>query len=855
MKDDLKEYFKNMFKDVDEKIVLDDDQINAITNDDKYTLVLAGAGTGKTTTMTGKVKYLVDIKNVEPSKILVISYTKKAVEELEELLIDKFSINTNVTTFHSLAYKYVRDIFKDEVCAIVDSNKKRELFEEYINDKFKNGKMYDFVKLFNEETLNYRRPFYANFFRDHYHEYSNYNDFFNAYKKNKFEEARKVGIEEVINKWVNKRYNSDHIITIRGELVKSVSEAVIANFLYTHGIDYDYEKVYEEIVDERKAYRPDFTLNLAGENVYLEYFGMDGAKYTRIKNKKIQMHRIKNNNFFFIEDHGIVNIEKRLDEKLKKLGFVYKIRSNDEIFDRILENNRLSPIFKLVNLFYECVDKINESIYRDDYKRIVLDYLNSFEDSSTELCRKHFKIIDDFYNYYCGKLKEKNIHYFDFSDLIYYSNMHIVEKNLLKLNDYNYIVIDEYQDISDGEYSLASKISKITDSKVFAVGDDWQSIYSFRGSNIGYITKFDEYFENPTRLSIRNTYRNSQQLVNAAGDFIMENDAQISKDLISSKDLEKPVIFVPYNDKYNGIIDETVEYSVLKRLILKIHEAHPDHGILILARTNEMIENCFKFDYNFIDDLGTKIRISGVDNLKLDGMTIHKAKGLTFDEVIIIGLNKLFPRDDYTKFWLFGLFKPETPEEPIDYPEERRVFYVGLTRTKNNVFILDNQNAENRSEFVDELKSICKNQQQLAIAYNMEIYPDDYAPNDEVYKEIGHIDIDSITICNHNFIELINVTLEVIDKYKKLHFSFGPKILFSLLSGEHTYAIDKYIMYRDQRFGYLNANNKKYFYKVFDAMRRAKIIDVDENDYGRISVLKNDLDIDDYKKIYSIIDL
>ena len=110
MNNELEDYFKNMFKSIDENIKLDKEQIKAILNDDKYTLILAGAGTGKTTTMVAKVKYLVDIKKVDPSKILVISYTKKAVKELEKLIVDKFGINTNVKTFHSLAYKYVRNI-------------------------------------------------------------------------------------------------------------------------------------------------------------------------------------------------------------------------------------------------------------------------------------------------------------------------------------------------------------------------------------------------------------------------------------------------------------------------------------------------------------------------------------------------------------------------------------------------------------------------------------------------------------------------------------------------------------------------------------------------------------------------
>ena len=272
---------------------------------------------------------------------------------------------------------------------------------------------------------------------------------------------------------------------------------------------------------------------------------------------------------------------------------------------------------------------------------------------------------------------------------------------------YEYIIIDEYQDISDGEYLLAKNTTKKNDAKVFAVGDDWQSIYSFKGSNIKYITKFNRYFEKPTILSIKNTYRNSQELIDVTGNFIKENKDQIRKNLVSSKHNNKPIYFEMYDDRiYTNdkiIIDKTKEYEKLKELVKKIHKIKPDHSILILARTNQMINNCFEYDKDFIDDLGTKIKLSSVNDLKMDGMTIHKAKGLTYDEVIIIGMNKSFPSDKYNNYWLIELFKPKINLEPIAFAEERRIFYVALTRTKNNVFILTNRNTNNRSKFVDEL--------------------------------------------------------------------------------------------------------------------------------------------------------
>jgi len=101
-----KDYFDNLYQDIDDNIKLDEEQAKAILADEKYSLIIAGAGTGKTTTMAAKVKYLVEKKNVQPERILVISYTRKATEELEKRIVEDFNIPAHVTTFHSLGYEY-----------------------------------------------------------------------------------------------------------------------------------------------------------------------------------------------------------------------------------------------------------------------------------------------------------------------------------------------------------------------------------------------------------------------------------------------------------------------------------------------------------------------------------------------------------------------------------------------------------------------------------------------------------------------------------------------------------------------------------------------------------------------------
>ena len=121
-----------------------------------------------------------------------------------------------------------------------------------------------------------------------------------------------------------------------------------------------------------------------------------------------------------------------------------------------------------------------------------------------------------------------------------------------------------------------------------------------------------------------------------------------------------------------------------------------------------MIKECYK-DPSLKDSIGTKIEFVGYEDIDIDGMTIHKSKGLTRDEVIIIGLNKSFPSNRQDTFWLKNIFNYNLNEQ-IPYPEERRLFYVALTRTKNNVYLLTNKNPNKRSEFVNEIYKIINNE-------------------------------------------------------------------------------------------------------------------------------------------------
>lgn len=699
-----KEYFENLYRGIDNNIHLDKEQIKAILADEDYSLIIAGAGTGKTTTMVSKVKYLVDIKKVNPNSIAVMSFTKKATEELEQRLHIDFDVPVSVTTFHSLGMKYIREIFHNRKCYVVDENIQEQIFLDYIKEQiFPNKeKINELLTIFSKKFININWVF-GKHFEENYSKYQTFDEYFESYKKYKIGEI--PDLELAIREILERDLNQENIYTLKKELVKSKGEGIIANFLFCNNIEYQYEKLYKELMPENRTYKPDFTLNLGGEEIYLEYFGFSTYqndqldRYNKIRIQKENYHKVHHTKFIKLDYEPNQDLIETLKSELLKMGFTLRPKSNEEIMDAILNRNPLSQLYRLKELLYQLIKIIKSSPKRSNYQEIVNNYLSSLSDSELEVATRQFFYINDFYHYYQNKLFATVDYGFDFSDMIYYANKYIEKVGTNNSLNFEYLIIDEYQDISKERYEFTKKIANKNHAKIVAVGDDWQSIYAFNGSKIEYIYNFQKYFKGSKLLKITNTYRNSQSLIDYSGNFIMKNKNQIPKQLISAKEIVHPIRFVMFR--------EGEEYETLKKLIVKIHQENPSHHIMILARNNQMITECYN-DPLLKDDIGTKIEYIGYEDIKIDGMTIHKAKGLTSDEVILIGLNQNFPHSNIEPFWLKSLFLPELETESIPFAEERRIFYVGLTRTKNLVYLLVNENPKLRSQFINEIYNIVK---------------------------------------------------------------------------------------------------------------------------------------------------
>lgn len=707
-----KQYLDDILKTVDSNIILDADQRRVVLTDEDYCLVIAGAGAGKTTTVAAKVKYLVDKKNIDPSQILVVSFTNKAVNELKERIQKDLGIDCPIATFHSTGNAIIHKKSPEEKLNIVDQSKLYFVIRDY----FRNSIMR------NESAVNNLILFFASYF-DAPYEGNDLNGFFNNIAKANFSTMRS-DLENFKREVIDARTKKS--VTIQNEILRSYQEVEIANFLYLNNIDYEYEPIYKyDITFARKPYTPDFVIYQGDKVAYIEHFGITESgkndrfsdeeieRYKKAVNDKVTLHRQHATTliYTFSAYNDGRSLISHLKEKLEENGFELNHRSNKEVMEMLVAGEENRYIRRLISLICRFISNFKVNAYQAD------DFNRMYHSTQNVRSRLFLSICNDCYLEYERWLKENNA--VDFEDMINESARLLREvKDMKKKLDFKYIIVDEYQDISRQRFDLTKVLSEVTDAKIIAVGDDWQSIYAFSGSDITLFTKFEEIMGYAKMLKIVRTYRNSQEVIDIAGNFIQRNTEQITKQLISPKHIEDPVLIYTYDgsrkkksaDRRSGSNYEMARAieKVIEDLIEYKKKEHAKVGkILLLGRygfDGDNLERTGLFEYV---NKTNKVKSVKYPKLDITFMTAHSSKGLGYDDVIVInGKNETygFPSkvedDPVLSFVIKG-------DRSIDYAEERRLFYVAMTRTKNRVFFIAPD--ENPSEFLLELKQTYKN--------------------------------------------------------------------------------------------------------------------------------------------------
>lgn len=692
-------YFDNMFNDINKNIILDKSQREAIICDEDNLLVLSGAGSGKTTIISAKVKYLIDVKNIKPDKICVITFTKKAKEELDYKINKIFNSNVDIYTFHSLGLKIIKYYYKNKDIDIIDEKGQYKIICDYIkNNLFKDKDKFSlFFEAFKNKTS----------FSEEYKLFDNYYDYHNYMYKRKYINSNTT-MDNYIKEQAKRRRN--YLKTLNGEYCKSKEEVDIANFLYLNNIDYQYEKSYKKL-DNLKIYKPDFYIEQNNNYNYIEHFGIDKVNktnnhYTKeeltnyLKNMKLKekYHCDEKIEDLFIITYSKVlgkrNYLSVLKDSLIKKGYVLSKKDNNLVYERLKDTSEDRYINNFVNrIVIPFISYFKRSNYKlDDFKNIKTD---------NDLLNKQISVISDIYLNYESKLREKNL--IDFEDMInisYKVMPYIKEKNLGV--DYKYIIIDEYQDVSMQRFNLTKRIEELFKSKIIAFGDDYQTIFGFSGSRIDLMTEFRNYLSDAKQIPIPNVYRNSQELIDVATKFINKNSKQIKKKLISNKRLINPIELYIYND--SNYINTNINKSIILSNILdKIYLSNNKSNVLLLERYNNDIDTILNNNL-FIRKNHENIIYKKHEDMKIDYLTIHKSKGLEYDNCILINAidDKYGFPSKIEDEEIIKLLKPKI-EENIFYPEERRLFYVAMTRTKNKLYILVPKSKT--SSFIREIES------------------------------------------------------------------------------------------------------------------------------------------------------
>lgn len=707
-------YLDGILKSIDPAISLDDEQRKVVLADEDYTLVIAGAGAGKTTTVAAKVKYLVDKKGVNPEQILVISFTNKAVGELRDRINKALKINCPVTTFHKTGYAILRKQDADKR-NVVDSGFMYDVVNNYLKgDILREPEMADKLILF-----------FGSYF-DAPYEGDDLNAFFNYLSKADFTSMRS-NMNEYVETITNKR--SGKAITINYESLRSSEEAAIANFLYLNTIDYEYEKQYPyNFKNAHRAYTPDFTLTQDGRTIYLEHFGITEAgthsmytdqqiaKYKKEVNDKIFLHRKHGTEliYTFSKYNDGRNYIEHLKEELIKHGVTLAPRPAQEVYEKIVSTEENKYILKLVRLICTFITNFKTNGFTTDKFR---EFARKTDNVRTRL---FIDICHQCYLEYSKRLKERGA--VDFEDMINDSAKILQEKvEIGEKLDFKYIIIDEYQDISRQRFDLARALSKVSDAKIIAVGDDWQSIYAYAGADITLFTHFSDIMGYGEELKITKTYRNSQEIIDIAGSFIQKNSAQLRKSLISPKHIKKPIVIEAYSEDTDKKAIEGKGGKILllakavEKIIGNILKANAIEGksedspILLIGRYGFDAFNLCRGGLFLYDERTGNVTSTSYPNAKLIFLTAHRSKGLGYDNVIIInaadgvyGFPSKINDDPVMK-----LVAHE--DRSIEYAEERRLFYVAMTRTKNRVFIVVPQQRPSRFvvELVQDYPNIC----------------------------------------------------------------------------------------------------------------------------------------------------
>ncbi|WP_203336716.1 UvrD-helicase domain-containing protein [Nocardioides limicola] len=640
------------FFDKVEKSPLTDEQAGAVVSFDNRVRVIAAAGSGKTSVMVARAAYAIERGFVSADRVLMLAFNTDAAHELRERVSTRLgalglsSDGLTASTFHAFGLSVIGQATgrKPRIAPWVESGQDATKVEQIVDE-------------LRDSSPGFR--FKWDVFRLLYGRLSEEPD--GGAPDSYDSSSRLTGFQ-----------------TYRGETVRSEGERLIADWLFLNGVNYEYERPYAfDVADsEHSQYRPDFFYPDA--QVWHEHWALraDGtapesfAGYSDSMRWKRQVHQRCGTTLVETTWHEIINLSgfEALAAELTGHGLTLDWNPDRPTPGaKPLEHERLA---RLVRTFMSHVK--SASLTRRDVETRLRQQPQRANPRTLLFLDLYWQIHDRWQ----AALRAADA--VDFDDMLLQA-AELVERDP-SLARYDLVMVDEFQDTSRARARLTRALQQGEGKHLLAVGDDWQAINRFAGADLSLMTNFASYFGPTQTRRLQTTFRCTQTIADVASRFISRNPAQIAKEVQAARDKQgAPVTIVRLDDR------ESIS-SALEEHLTRLSAESPGNSVDVLGR------------YRFERDLMPRRRFP---SLTVTFRTAHSAKGLEADHVILPNLTT----------GIYG-FPSQIIDDPVlalamsnedDYPhaEERRLFYVALTRARHTVTIFTVTGLE--SPFVVEL--------------------------------------------------------------------------------------------------------------------------------------------------------
>ena len=497
---------------------LTDEQRRAVVVDEDRNLVVAAAGSGKTSVIVAKAGWLVLRGFRRPSELLLLAFARDARDELDERirrrLGDEAASGATVRTFHSLGMSIIGKAEGKRPSlarAAEDDRALIDLLKKILAGLLADGEVSRALSTwFMDQFAPYRSD----------HEFRNWGEYWDYLR----------------------RFD---IRSLKGEVVRSMEECEIANFLYLNGVPYEYEAPYEHdtAAPEKRQYRPDFHLPEAG--IYIEHFGLDAEgrtarfvdekKYLREMEWKRRLHKEKGTVLIetFSRERAAGALTRNLGEKLAAHGVTLSPLPPAEVFAVLQRQGRIDPFMRLLATFLHHFKGAQLS-----FEELSRRAAGAGDPQRAEAFLAVFRPVFERYRETLSDLGQ-----IDFHDMIDKATEH-VEAGRYR-SPFGYILVDEFQDISPARARLLKALlDQSPAARLFAVGDDWQAIFRFAGSDIAVMRDFGKRFGASERIDLETTFRCPEAIAAAATRFVLANPAQIRKKVRSTRQVDGPGVHV-----------------------------------------------------------------------------------------------------------------------------------------------------------------------------------------------------------------------------------------------------------------------------------------------------------------------